>query len=98
MNLVPPAPSVKSHLRSSFGKLLSLLSSPGFALMSRSSLLRCWWIALALLAGACSRARGAEEVIAITDVTVIDGTGAPAREGQTVVVRGRRIVEVGPGA
>jgi cytosine/adenosine deaminase-related metal-dependent hydrolase len=66
--------------------------------VSRSFLLRCWWIALALLPGACSRARGAEEALAITGVTVIDGTGAPARGGQTVVVRGRRIAEVGPSA
>ena len=66
--------------------------------MSRSSHLRCWWIVLTLISAACSRARGAEDVIAIADVTVIDGTGAPARQGQTVVVRGRRIAEVGPGA
>ena len=31
-------------------------------------------------------------------MAVIDGTGAPARAGQTVVVRGSRIVEVGPSA
>ena len=35
-------------------------------------------------------------VIALRDVTVIDGTGAPAREHQTVVVDGGRIAAVGP--
>jgi cytosine/adenosine deaminase-related metal-dependent hydrolase len=55
-------------------------------------------IALALLLGACSSPRGAEAAIAITDVTVIDATGAAARGGQTVVVRGSRIVAVGPSA
>jgi imidazolonepropionase-like amidohydrolase len=35
-------------------------------------------------------------VVALTGVRVVDGTGAPAREGQTVVVRGTRIEAVGP--
>jgi len=35
-------------------------------------------------------------VVALTNVKVIDGTGAPAREGQTVVIEGRRIKAVGP--
>ncbi len=35
-------------------------------------------------------------VVALTNVTVIDGTGAPARTGQTVVVEGERIRAVGP--
>jgi imidazolonepropionase-like amidohydrolase len=34
--------------------------------------------------------------IALTHVRVIDGTGAPAREDQTVLIRDGRIVEVGP--
>ncbi|HEX2080181.1 MAG TPA: amidohydrolase family protein [Longimicrobium sp.] len=66
--------------------------------MNRSSHLRRYCIALALLAAACTRARGAEGAIAITGVTVIDGTGAPARADQTVVVQGSRIVAVGPSA
>jgi imidazolonepropionase-like amidohydrolase len=33
---------------------------------------------------------------AITNATLIDGTGAPAREGQTVLVRDGNIVAVGP--
>ena len=35
-------------------------------------------------------------LFALTNVRVIDGTGAPARESQTVVVRDGRIVAVGP--
>lgn len=35
-------------------------------------------------------------VIALTNVKVIDGTGGPARVGQTVVIRDGRIAEVGP--
>jgi enamidase len=34
-------------------------------------------------------------VIALTNVRVIDGTGAPAREKQTVVIRGGNIAEIG---
>lgn len=37
-------------------------------------------------------------VVALTNVRVIDGTGAPARAGQTVVVRDGRIVAVGDAA
>ena len=36
-------------------------------------------------------------VVAITNVTVIDGTGAPARTGSTVVLQRGRIVAVGAG-
>lgn len=36
-------------------------------------------------------------VVAITNVTVIDGTGAPARAGSTVVIQGGRIAAVGAG-
>lgn len=36
------------------------------------------------------------DVVAITHVRVIDGTGAPAREDQTVVLRGGNIAAVGP--
>lgn len=34
-------------------------------------------------------------VVALTNVTVIDGTGAPARSGQTIVLRDGRIAAVG---
>lgn len=34
-------------------------------------------------------------VIALTNVQVIDGTGAPAREGQTLILSGAKIADVG---
>jgi imidazolonepropionase-like amidohydrolase len=37
-------------------------------------------------------------VVALTHVRVVDGTGAPAREDQTVIVSGARIQAVGPSA
>jgi imidazolonepropionase-like amidohydrolase len=37
-------------------------------------------------------------VVALTHVRVIDGTGAPAREDQTIVISGTRITAVGPSA
>ena len=37
-------------------------------------------------------------VVALTHVRLVDGTGAPARRNQTVVVRGGRIAAVGPSA
>jgi imidazolonepropionase-like amidohydrolase len=40
----------------------------------------------------------AEPVVALTGVTVIDGTGAAARTGQTIVIQGGRIASVGPDA
>ena len=39
-----------------------------------------------------------EAVVALTSVTVIDGTGSAPRSGQTVVIRDGRIAEVGPSA
>src|SRR5688500_19991438 len=38
----------------------------------------------------------AEPVVALTGVTVIDGTGAGPRRDQTIVIRNGRIAEVGP--
>ena len=38
----------------------------------------------------------AEPVVALTGVAVIDGTGAAARPGQTIVIRDGRIAAVGP--
>lgn len=38
------------------------------------------------------------EIVALTNARVIDGTGAAARDAQTVVMRGGTIVEVGPTA
>ena len=40
----------------------------------------------------------AEPVVALVNVTLIDGTGAPARSGQTVVIRDGKIAAVGPSA
>lgn len=37
-------------------------------------------------------------VVALTNARVIDGTGAPAREGQTIVLREGRIAAMGPSA
>jgi imidazolonepropionase-like amidohydrolase len=37
-------------------------------------------------------------VIVLTNVTLIDGTGAPARPGQTVIIENGRIANVGPSA
>ncbi len=37
-------------------------------------------------------------VVALTNARVIDGTGAPAREAQTLVIRDGRIAEVGDGS
>lgn len=38
----------------------------------------------------------AEPVVALTNVTLIDGTGGAPRTGQTILVRDGRIMEVGP--
>ena len=39
-----------------------------------------------------------EPIVALTNVRVIDGTGAPAKTGQTVVVQGEKITAVGAAA
>jgi enamidase len=39
-----------------------------------------------------------DSVVALTNVRVIDGTGAPARDGQTIVLKGGIIQSVGDGA
>jgi imidazolonepropionase-like amidohydrolase len=39
-----------------------------------------------------------EPVVALTNVRVIDGTGAPAKTGQTVVIQGEKITAVGAAA
>ena len=39
-----------------------------------------------------------EPVVALTNVRVLDGTGAPARENQTVLIENGRIARVGPSA
>jgi len=39
-----------------------------------------------------------DSVVALTNVTTIDGTGSAPRTGQTIVIRGNRIADVGPAA
>lgn len=39
-----------------------------------------------------------EPVVALVNATVIDGTGAPPQQGQTIVIRDGKIAEVGPAA
>lgn len=39
-----------------------------------------------------------EPVVALTNVRLIDGTGAPARTGQTIVISGDKITAAGPAA
>ena len=41
--------------------------------------------------------RAQSQALVIRNVTVIDGTGAPARPGMTVAIDGNRITDVGPG-
>lgn len=55
-------------------------------------------LVIALSASGCAATDAADAPLAITNVTLIDGTGAPARSGQTVVVAGGRITLVGPSA
>jgi len=37
-----------------------------------------------------------DSVVALTNVTIIDGTGSAPRTGQTIVIRGNKISDVGP--
>ncbi len=39
-----------------------------------------------------------DSVVALTNVAIIDGTGSAPRTGQTIVIRGNRITDVGPAA
>jgi imidazolonepropionase-like amidohydrolase len=39
-----------------------------------------------------------DSVVALTNVTIIDGTGTAPKTGQTIVIRGNRIADVGPAA
>lgn len=50
---------------------------------------------LALSAPSVVRAAKAPETVLYSDATLIDGTGAPARAGQDILVSGERIVAVG---
>jgi hypothetical protein len=37
-----------------------------------------------------------EPVVALTNARVVDGTGTPVKDGQTIVIRGEKIAAVGP--
>ena len=71
-----------------------------------SRVIQCTFVVLllVLLMSACKRRSTAEfisindPVIAITHVRVIDGTSAPAREDQTIIIDSGRIVAIGPTA
>ena len=39
-----------------------------------------------------------DSVVALTNARIIDGTGAPSRDAQTIIIRGEKIVAVGPSA
>ena len=51
-----------------------------------------------LLMGAATPAHAQPGTVAITSVTLIDGTGAPARDAMTVILRDGRITDVDPSA
>ena len=38
------------------------------------------------------------QVVALTHARVVDGTGTPAKDDQTIVIRGEKVVVVGPSA
>lgn len=62
------------------------------------TLARCALLCAGLALAACARAAADDAALAITHVTLVDGTGAPPRADWTVVVRGRRIAAAGPSA
>jgi imidazolonepropionase-like amidohydrolase len=39
-----------------------------------------------------------DSVVALTNISIIDGTGSAPKTGQTIVIRGNRIADVGPAA
>src|SRR5262245_35872246 len=70
--------------------------------MTSRSIITCV-AALLLATSACQRqetgaAGGESATVAITHVTVIDGTGAEPRQDQTVLINGDRIGAIGPSA
>jgi imidazolonepropionase-like amidohydrolase len=56
------------------------------------------WLRAAIIAGVFAPAAASPQSIAITNVTVIDATGAAPRAGQTVLVDSGRIIAIGPAA
>ena len=74
---------------------------------SRPSASTLLFASLALLAGSCGGSNlhefleplpGPPSPIALTNIRLIDGTGQPARDTQTIVLQDQRIVAVGPAA
>lgn len=59
-------------------------------------MIRALALAVVLLAGQASPAPAQDRPLAIVGGTVIDGTGAPPRDGLVIVVRGGRIEAIGP--
>lgn len=58
--------------------------------------LRLALLAPALLLAACAPHPETADTVVFVNVRLIDGTGAPARDDQVVVIRGDSIAEVGP--
>lgn len=81
-------------LRSFLPVSVARASSRAPTFLAMLSLSQAWWSPL----GAQRPAVPPDSVIAIVGGTLIDGTGAPARADITILVRGRRIVAVGPSA
>ena len=74
-----------------------MAASAIFAAMN-AALPRIPWVLCLALACASGGTAPRTSVLAIRDVTVWDGTGAPPAPHRTVLVRGDRIAEVGPAA
>jgi len=56
------------------------------------------WLAAILILGASPSARASPAALAITHVSVADGTGAPLQRDMTILIRGTHITAVGPAA
>ena len=62
--------------------------------MKAHSVIRCLFVLLSLFAYSQQTAQAAESSVLIENITLIDGTGAPAQPGTNVLVTGSRIVRV----
>ncbi len=59
----------------------------------------CWIAASLILASACSISSvGQPEFYALVDVSIIDGTGSPPVDHQTVLISDGQIIKIGPNA
>ncbi|HSM36592.1 MAG TPA: amidohydrolase family protein [Longimicrobiales bacterium] len=73
------------------------MSRPGRAFLPHAcAKLACAAVLAGLGTGCDTDGDGAEPALVIRDARVWDGTGAPARDGITIVVRGDTIAAVGP--